>query len=53
LPIAIKGVLAPDVALVDISAPVRMTHRRIDGHDVYFLSEGEQVRFQVLPPKLA
>ncbi len=37
LPIAIKGVLAPDVALVDTRAPVRTTHRRIDGHDVYFL----------------
>jgi len=37
LPIAIKGVLAADVALVDAGAAVRMTHRQIDGHDVYFL----------------
>jgi hypothetical protein len=33
----INCVLAPDVALVAARAPVRMTHRRIDGHDVYFL----------------
>ena len=37
LPIAIKSVLAPDVSLVDTRAPVRITHRRIEGHDVYFL----------------
>ena len=36
LPIAIKGVLRSDVA-VDASAPLRMTHRRIENHDVYFL----------------
>lgn len=37
LPIALKGVLAPEVSLVDTRAPVRTTHRRIDRHDVYFV----------------
>ncbi len=34
---ALKAVLQPDVAVADSRAPLRMTHRRIDGHDVYFL----------------
>ena len=37
LPIVLKGVLDPDIGVADPSAPLRMTHRRIDGHEVYFL----------------
>ena len=37
LPIALKGVLDPDVRIADTGAPLRVTHRRIDGHEVYFL----------------
>jgi len=37
LPIVLKGVLAPDVGVADASAPLRVTHRRIEAHEVYFL----------------
>lgn len=37
LPMALKAVLQLDVAVADSRAPLRMTHRRIDGNDIYFL----------------
>ncbi|MFO0888943.1 MAG: hypothetical protein U0790_07315 [Isosphaeraceae bacterium] len=37
LPIVLSGVLAPDVVPGDRNAPLRATHRRIDGHEVYFV----------------
>jgi hypothetical protein len=37
LPQALQGIIEPDVKTTDPHAPVRVTHRRIDGHEVYFL----------------
>ena len=37
LPIALNGVLAADVSVAEAAAPLRMTHRRIEGKEVYFL----------------
>jgi hypothetical protein len=37
LPIVLKGVLDPDVNVANAAAPLRVTHRRIDGHEIYFL----------------
>ena len=37
LPLALRGIIEPDVSLADPHAPLRVTHRRIDGHEVYFL----------------
>ncbi|MBI5685872.1 MAG: hypothetical protein HZC54_12435 [Verrucomicrobia bacterium] len=37
LPLALNGVLEPDVSAGGARGPVHATHRRIDGHDVYFL----------------
>jgi hypothetical protein len=37
LPVVLAGVLDPDGQTQGASAPLRMTHRRIDGHDVYFV----------------
>ena len=33
----LESVLEPDVAVKPADAPIRVTHRRIDGRDVYFL----------------
>ena len=37
LPMVLNGLLEPDVRVGDGRAPVHATHRRIDGHEVYFL----------------
>jgi hypothetical protein len=37
LPFVLDAVIDPDVQIVDRDAPVRVTHRRIDGHEVFFL----------------
>jgi hypothetical protein len=37
LPIVLKGVLEPDVMSIDPQSPLRATHRRIEGHEVYFV----------------
>jgi hypothetical protein len=37
LPIVLDGVLEPDIRVLGKSAPLRGTHRRIEGHEVYFL----------------
>jgi hypothetical protein len=37
LPIAIQGVLEPDVSVRGRRTPIRATHRRVGGHEVYFL----------------
>jgi len=36
LPIVLDGVLAPDVRTASRKSPIRVTHRRIGGHEVYF-----------------
>jgi hypothetical protein len=46
LPIAIKGILQLDVATDDTRAPLRMTHRQIDGHEVYFLINDSPISWQ-------
>ena len=33
----LKGVLEPDAGPLQPRAPIRTTHRRIDGHEVYFV----------------
>jgi hypothetical protein len=37
LPLTLNGVLEPDVLAGDGRGPIRATHRRIDGREVYFL----------------
>jgi hypothetical protein len=37
LPLVLEGIIEPDVKIADPHAPVRATHRRIEGHEVYFL----------------
>jgi hypothetical protein len=37
LPLVLDGLLDRDVKIDAADAPVRVTHRRIDGHEVYFL----------------
>lgn len=37
LPLVLDSLLEQDVRLADRRAPIRVTHRRIDGHEVYFL----------------
>jgi hypothetical protein len=37
LPAALDAVLAPDLSVADRQAPLRATHRRIEGQEVYFL----------------
>ena len=37
LPLVLDLIIEPDGAVADASAPIRMTHRRIDGHEVYFV----------------
>ncbi len=37
LPLAVDLAVAPDVSLSDRAAPVRVTHRVVDGRQVYFL----------------
>ena len=37
LPIVLSGVLDPDVRVRDAAAPLRVTHRRIDRHEIYFV----------------
>ncbi len=37
LPLVLKGLLDADVDPGDPAAPLRVTHRRIDGHEVYFV----------------
>jgi hypothetical protein len=36
---ALDGVLAPDLTMPAV-APLRMTHRRVDGREVYFVING-------------
>ena len=36
LPLVLNGVLEPDVKVATAKSPVRVTHRRLDGHEVYF-----------------
>lgn len=36
LPTVIDALLEHDAAVTDVKAPVKITHRRIDDHDVYF-----------------
>ena len=37
LPVVLDGVLEPDVSVAGPGSPLRTTHRRIDGWEVYFL----------------
>lgn len=37
LPLVLDGVLERDVQVAELGSPVRATHRRIDGHEVFFL----------------
>lgn len=37
LPLVLNGVVEPDVSAGGGRGPIRATHRRIDGHEVYFL----------------
>jgi hypothetical protein len=37
LPIVLGGALDPDVRVREAASPLRMTHRRIDHHEIYFL----------------
>jgi hypothetical protein len=37
LSLALRGVLEPDVTVDAVDSPVRTAHRRIDGHDIYFV----------------
>jgi hypothetical protein len=37
LPLVLEGFLEPAVKIADRSAPIRSTHRRLEGHDVFFL----------------
>ncbi len=37
LPQVVEGVLAPDVKVLAAASPVRVTHRRLDGREVYFV----------------
>ena len=37
LPLVLRGVLRPDISTDDHRPPLRMTHRRIDDHDIYFV----------------
>jgi hypothetical protein len=37
LPIVLNGLLDPDVKVADPRAPVRVTHRRIANHEIYFV----------------
>lgn len=36
VPRVVDGLVARDASCADAKAPVKITHRRIDGHDVYF-----------------
>jgi hypothetical protein len=38
LPAVLDRILEPDVAVSDPQAPIRVTHRHIDGHEVYFVA---------------
>ncbi|MBL9136076.1 MAG: hypothetical protein JNK85_09420 [Verrucomicrobiales bacterium] len=54
LPRVIDGVLEPDVEVEGAKSPLRLTHRRIEGHDVYFVINDDsapwtgEVRFSVV-----
>lgn len=37
LPLVLDGLLEPDVRVAGLKAPVRVTHRRLEGREVYFL----------------
>ena len=37
LPVVLNGLLEPDVAVAPAKSPVRVTHRRLDDREVYFL----------------
>jgi hypothetical protein len=37
LPLALDGLLEPDVEVSEAKSPVRVTHRRLDNHEVYFV----------------
>ncbi len=37
LPAVLNGLLEPDVEITPAKSPVRVTHRRLDGREVYFL----------------
>ncbi len=43
LPVLLGSILEPDVTLDEAEGPIRVTHRRIEEHDVYFLiNDGPQ-----------
>ena len=37
LPVALDGLIEPDVGTAARRSPIRVAHRRVDGHEVYFL----------------
>jgi hypothetical protein len=37
LPIVLDGLLEPEISVSPPAAPLRMTHRRVDGHDLFFV----------------
>lgn len=37
LPLVLDGVLERDVQVAEMRSPIRATHRRIDGHEIFFL----------------
>jgi hypothetical protein len=37
LPVVLNKLFEPDVQIAEATAPIRVTHRRIDGQEVYFL----------------
>jgi hypothetical protein len=37
LPVVLRGLLEPDVSLDDPNAPIRLTHRRVHGRELYFV----------------
>jgi len=37
LPVVVRGLVEPDVKLDDPNAPIRLTHRRVHGRELYFL----------------
>lgn len=46
LPLVLDGLLEADVAVADSRAPLRMTHRRAEGHEVYFLINDSPLPWQ-------
>jgi hypothetical protein len=46
LPAVIDSVLVRDVEVPSADTPIRSTHRRIDGHDVYFIINDSDTPWQ-------